>query len=131
LSKLTAAGIHAGLIVAPVLPGITDDLPHLEALFGAAREAGARFLHAGPLRLYPAIRERFLPLLEEHFPDLAARYRAAYAGSGSAPRTYARALTRRIRRLQARFGFEVNDGMVDRYRSRLPVLQEELPLGGR
>ena len=131
LAKLTAAGINAGLIVAPVLPGITDDLPHLEALFSAAREAGARFLHAGPLRLYPAIRERFLPLLEEHFPALADRYRAAYAGSGSAPRRYARALSRRIKRLQARFGFAVNDGMVDRYRSRLPVLQEELPLAGR
>jgi len=128
LAKLTAAGINAGLIVAPVLPGITDDLPHLEALFSAAREAGARFLHAGPLRLYPAIRERFLPLLDEHFPDLAARYRAAYVGSGSAPRDYARALSRRIKRLQARFGFAVNDGMVDRYRNRLPVMQEELPL---
>jgi len=131
LAKLTSAGINAGLIVAPVLPGITDDVPHLEALFHAAREAGARFLHAGPLRLYPAIRERFLPLLDEHFPALAARYRAAYAGSGAAPRGYARALSRRIRRLQARFGFAVNDGMVDRYRSRLPVVQEELPLGGR
>lgn len=131
LAKLTAAGINAGLIVAPVLPGITDDLPHLEALFGAAREAGARFLHAGPLRLYPAIRDRFLPLLEQHFPNLAARYRTAYAGSGSAPRAYGRALSRRIKRLQARFGFTVNDGMVDRYRSRLPVLQEELPLAER
>jgi DNA repair photolyase len=125
---LTAAGINAGLIVAPVLPGITDDLPHLEALFAAARDAGARFLHAGPLRLYPAIRDRFLPVLDQHFPDLAARYRAAYAGRGSAPPPYARALTRRIKRLQARFGFTVNDGMVDRYRQRLPVLQEELPL---
>jgi DNA repair photolyase len=128
LAKLTAAGINAGLIVAPVLPGITDDVPHLEALFGAARDAGARFLHAGPLRLYPAIRDRFLPLLEEHFPHLAARYRAAYAGRSSAPRAYARALTRRIRRLQARYGFPVNDGMVDRYKSRLPVMQEELAL---
>jgi DNA repair photolyase len=131
LAKLTAAGINAGLIVAPVLPGITDDVPHLEALFGAARDAGARFLHAGPLRLYPAIRERFLPLLEQHFPALAARYRAAYVGGGSAPRAYARALSRRIKRLQARFGFAVNDGMVDRYRNRLPVLQGELPLGAR
>jgi DNA repair photolyase len=128
LAKLTAAGINAGLIVAPVLPGITDDLPRLEALFRAAREAGARFLHAGPLRLYPAIRDRFLPLLEEHFPDLAARYRAAYASSSSAPRAYARALNRRIRRLQARFGFTVNDGMVDRYRTRRPPAQESLPL---
>ena len=128
LAKLTAAGINAGLIVAPVLPGITDDLPRLEALFSAAREAGARFIHAGPLRLYPAIRDRFLPLLEEHFPALADRYRAAYAGSGSAPRDYARALNRRIRKLQARFGFTVNDGMVDRYRPGLPPVQESLPL---
>src|SRR5205807_9029910 len=58
LRRLTAAGLNAGLIVAPVLPGVTDDLPRLEALFGAARDAGARFLHAGPLRLYPAIRDR-------------------------------------------------------------------------
>jgi DNA repair photolyase len=128
LEKLTAAGINAGLIVAPVLPGITDDVPHLEELFRSAREAGARFLHAGPLRLYPAIRDRFLPLLDEHFPQLAARYRAAYAGRSSAPRAYSQALTRRIRRLQARFGFPVNDGMVDRYKSRLPVMQEELAL---
>jgi DNA repair photolyase len=126
LAKLVAAGVNAGLIVAPVLPGITDDMSHLEALFQAAREAGARFIHAGPLRLYPAIRDRFLPLLDEHFPQLAARYRAAYATRSSAPRAYAQALQRRIRRLQARFGFPVNDGMVDRYKSRLPVLQPEL-----
>src|SRR5205085_2359521 len=47
LRRLTAAGITAGLIVAPVLPGITDDVPHLEALFQAAREAGARLVTAG------------------------------------------------------------------------------------
>jgi len=94
----------------------------------AARAAGARFLHAGPLRLYPAIRDRFLPLLDEHFPELAARYRAAYATRSSAPRAYARALNRRIRRLQARFGFAVNNGMADRYRPGRPPVQESLPL---
>src|SRR5439155_14103637 len=128
LKRLTDAGVRAGLIVAPVLPGITDDVAHLEALFQAAREAGARFLHAGSLRLYPAIRDRFLPLLDEHFPQLAARYRHAYATRSSAPRAYARALSRRVRRLQARFGFPANDGMVDRYKSQLPVLQGELEL---
>ena len=128
LAKLATAGINAGLIVAPVLPGITDDMRHLEALFQGAREAGARFIHAGPLRLYPAIRDRFLPLLDAHFPDLAARYRRAYAGSSSAPRVYARALNRRIRRLQARFGFPVNDEMVNRYRPRRPAVQGSLPL---
>src|SRR2546427_655608 len=128
LRRLTAAGLNAGLIVAPVLPGVTDDLPRLEALFGAAREAGARFLHAGPLRLYPAIRDRFLPVLEQHFPELAARYRRAHARQSAAPRTYAAALTRRIKRLQQRFGFPVNDGMRDRYRPRREPAQRELGL---
>src|SRR5438876_11021415 len=129
LARLTAAGINAGLIVAPVLPGITDDRPHLEALFRAAREAGARFVHAGPLRLYAAVRDRFLPVLETHFPGLADRYRRAYGGGRSnAPRDYARALAARVKRLQARCGFPVNDGMRDRYRPRRPRGQGELGL---
>src|SRR5438128_162006 len=60
LQRLADAGVRVGLIVAPVLPGITDDIPHLEALFQAARDAGAKFVHAGPLRLYPAVRDRAL-----------------------------------------------------------------------
>src|SRR5256712_875945 len=91
LERLANAGVRVGLIVAPVLPGVTDDLPHLEALFQAAREAGARFVHTGPLRLYPAVRDRFLPMLEERFPHLVARYRRAYEGRSGAPRDYARA----------------------------------------
>jgi DNA repair photolyase len=128
LQRLTQAGVNAGLIVAPVLPGITDDLSHLEALFQAARVAGARFIHGGPLRLYPAVRDCFLPVLQRHFPHLVARYRRAYARQSGAPGAYARALSRRIRRLQARFGFPVNEGMVDRYKQRLPALQAELEL---
>ncbi len=128
LAKLTGAGINAGLIVAPVLPGITDDRPHLEALFRAAREAGARFVHGGPLRLYPAVRDRFLPVLAAHYPGLTERYRRAYARASHAPRDYARALAARLKALQGRFGFPVNDGMVDRYRPRRPRLQGELGL---
>jgi DNA repair photolyase len=123
--KLSAAGLNVGLIVAPVLPGVTDDRRHLEALFRAAREAGARFVYASPLRLYPAIRDRFLPVLERHSPELAARYRTAYARQGAAPKVYARALIRRVQRLQAEFEFPVNRGMQDRYEKRLPPIQPD------
>ncbi len=128
LKRLADAGIRVGLIVAPVLPGITDDVPHLEALFQAAREAGARFVHAGPLRLYPAVRDRFLPMLEARFPQLVARYRRAYQGRSGVPRDYARALAARIKQLQARFGFPVNEGMTDRYGRRLAPVQRDLGL---
>lgn len=127
LRRLTRAGVNAGLIVAPVLPGITDDRERLDALFGAAREAGARFIHASPLRLYPGIRDRFLPVLDAHFPHLAARYRRAYTGRGAAPPAYARALARRIRRLQIRHGFPTRD-MRDRYEKHAAVAQWELGL---
>jgi DNA repair photolyase len=128
LKRLSEAGVHVGLIVAPVLPGISDDLPHLEALFGAARDAGAKFVHAGPLRLYAGIRDRFLPVLDGQFPHLSARYRRAYRKRSHAPPEYARALAARIQRLQSRFGFPVNDGMVDRYERRRAAPQPALPL---
>jgi DNA repair photolyase len=126
LHRLSEAGINAGLIVAPILPGITDDRPHLEALFTAARDAGAKFVHAGPLRLYDGVRDRFLPVLEAEFPHLVDRYARAYAHQSSAPREYASALRRRIQRLQARFGMPVNRGMQDRYQGRRPAPQVEL-----
>src|SRR5207253_1538336 len=128
LERLADSGVRVGLIVAPVLPGITDDVPHLEALFQAAREAGARFVHSGPLRLYAAVRDRFFPVLDERFPLLAARYRRAYDGRSGVPRDYARALSARIKRLQARFRFPVNEGMADRYGRRLAPAQQELGL---
>jgi DNA repair photolyase len=127
LQRLAAANLNAGLIVAPVLPGITDAVGPLDALFQAARRAGAGFLSASPLRLYPGIRDRFLPVLDEHFPELANRYRMAFAGRSAAPRAYASALARRVRRLQVKYGFPVR-GMQDRYEKRRLRLQEELPL---
>ncbi len=122
LKRLADAGVHVGLIVTVLY--VLD----LEALFQAAREAGARFVHAGPLRLYSAVRDRFLPMLEAQFPHLVARYRRAYEGRSGVPRDYARALAARIKQLQARFGFPVNEGMADRYGRRLAPAQGELRL---
>ena len=128
LKKLTDARINAGLIVAPVLPGISDDIAHLEALFQAAREAGAKFIHAGPLRLYAGVRDHFLPVIEKEFPRLADRYVRAYARHASAPRAYAAALKQRIQTLQRKYGFPVNRGMEDRYQRRQLAPQTQLGL---
>jgi len=130
LKKLVDAGVHAGLIVAPVLPGITDDIARLDALFAAAKEAGALFVHAGALRLYAAVRDRFLGVLEEHFPALVPRYIKAYARQGGAPKEYAQALSRRIEKLRRRHGFKNHSGLIDRYRPVNMPVQGELELRG-
>ena len=109
LSKLSAAGLNAGLIVAPVLPGINDSVASLEALLRAASDAGARFAHPAPLRLYASMRDYFLRIIDAHFPELATRYREVYQGLGLAPRHYSKALSRRFRAIAARHHLRVDE----------------------
>lgn len=104
LRKLRDAGLNAGVIVAPVLPGITDSVFHIDALMRAAKKARAAFVQPSVLRLDSAVLERFVPLVEQHFPTLAPRYRAAYAGGQHAPQPYIDAVTRRFRRIAHRRG---------------------------
>jgi DNA repair photolyase len=118
LRRLTAGGIDAGLIVAPIIPGITDDWAGLARLMEAAKEAGARYVIGSALRLGPAARHRFLPVLEREFPDLYERYRRHYATSDMTSRSYQDALTRRLNALRQAFGF-AGDEASSRRRRRL------------
>lgn len=106
LTRLVEAGLHAGVMMAPVLPGITDDVAHLTALMRAAKDAGAAFVHAAPLRLYPPIRRRFLPVVAEEFPDLLPRYECAFDARGQVTSAYQAALKRRVAQLRRELGLE-------------------------
>jgi DNA repair photolyase len=109
LARLSAAGIHAGLLLAPIVPGVTDDREGLHRLMAAAKEAGARYVIGSALRLGPAARHRFLPHLEREFPDLAERYRKHYGDREGVSREYQEALTRRLDHLQAELGFPLDE----------------------
>jgi DNA repair photolyase len=108
LARLSAAGIHAGLLLAPIVPGVTDDREGLFRLMSAAKEAGARYVIGSALRLGPAARHRFLPHLAREFPELAERYRNHYGEREGVSREYQEALTRRLDRLQQELGFPVD-----------------------
>ncbi len=105
LARLRQAGIQAGALIAPIIPGITDDWKGLAALMEKAREAGACWVSGGALRLGPAARAGFLPILRKEFPDLVARYERRYGKSQHAGKDYEKALAIRIRTLQQAFGF--------------------------
>lgn len=109
LARLSAAGIHAGLLLAPIVPGVTDDREGLYRLMAAAKEAGARYVIGSALRLGPAARHRFLPHLEREFPDLAERYRRHYGEREGVSRDYQEALTRRLEGLQRELGFPLDE----------------------
>jgi DNA repair photolyase len=129
LEKLARAGIHAGVLIAPVLPGITDDVPHLEALMRAAKDAGAAFARADPLRLYPPIKRRFLGVVDQEFPALLARYERAFDVRGFVTKEYAAALNRRVAQLRTKTGF-AKDAHLDApaRRSAEDVVQWEMSL---
>jgi DNA repair photolyase len=122
LRRLTQGGVYAGLIVAPIIPGITDDWAGLARLMEAAKEAGARYVIGSALRLGPAARHRFLPVLEREFPALYERYRRHYAGSDMASRSYQDALTRRLNALRQAYGF-AGDEASKRRRQRLEAAE--------
>lgn len=67
IRELSAAGIPTGVMVAPVVPGLTDH--EMPAILEAAAEAGARSAGYVPLRLPFAVKELFEEWLERHFPD--------------------------------------------------------------
>lgn len=104
LTRLREAGIYAGLLIAPILPGITDGWGHLAQLFEAAQEARASYVHGAPLRLGPAARTGFLPVLEREFPELVDRYRLRYGSRVHAGKDYEKALQQRLKSLRTAFG---------------------------
>ena len=79
IARLRAHGIEVGVNVMPVLPGITDSPQSVDALVRAVKAADASYLGACALRLQRTARDRYLPFIEVEFPELASRYRGAYA----------------------------------------------------
>ncbi|MBA3473339.1 MAG: radical SAM protein, partial [Rubrobacter sp.] len=67
IEALAQAGIPVGVMIAPIIPGLTDH--EIPALLSAAAEAGAGFAAYTPVRLPYAVRPLFEDWLERHFPE--------------------------------------------------------------
>ena len=92
IAELTRAGVPAGVMVAPMIPGLND--AEMEGIMEAAARAGAR--HAGYtlLRLPHELRQMFEDWLQTHFPNRARHVlsliRETRSGALSDPRFYHR-----------------------------------------
>lgn len=104
IARLRAHGIEVGVNVMPVLPGITDAPPLLDALVRSIASAEASYVGACALRLQSTARKRYLPFIEAEFPHLAERYRSAYARSHQMGDRYREGLRAHFRALCARYG---------------------------
>jgi len=102
MRTLRQHGIRAGIFLSPILPGLTDDTEHLEAVVAAAAEHGADFVWGSSLRLGPGISEYYLPFIERTYPALAERYGRLYRRN-SAPGEYTAMVQRRVDELKRHY----------------------------
>src|SRR5580704_16970073 len=70
LAALAAAGVPCGVMVAPVIPAITDH--EMERILEACAAAGARWAGYVLLRLPYEVKDLFREWLAAHYPDRAA-----------------------------------------------------------
>ncbi len=101
---LNQAGVAAGVICAPVLPGITDASRDLEALVRATADAGGKYIFANALFLKPCSAAVFLPFVEKEFPDLAESYRQRFASRAFMPAAYRKRISQLMAKLRRKCG---------------------------
>jgi DNA repair photolyase len=101
--QLNAAGVPCGVLVAPVLPGISDSPAQLEEVVTACVQAGATSISTIALHLRPGVREHFLTWLRSHDADRAEEYEQRYRRS-YLPAAEQKALAAQVKEIAGRAG---------------------------
>lgn len=102
---LRDAGLPCGVLVAPVLPWLTDSTEHLDGLLAELAAAGATGVTALPLHLRGSVKPWFLRWLADERPDLVGRYRRLYGSGAYVSAEYKDWLHARLAPLLVRHGF--------------------------
>ena len=101
--ELIDAGINAGVLMAPIVPGFTSSRSKVEATIKAIADHGARFVGCAVMHLEDGTRDHFLRFIEESFPSMLPGLTRLYAKK-HAPAAYRKEVEAMVRVLQARYG---------------------------
>ena len=105
-ARLRESGLRCEVLIAPILPYLSDSPAQLRRVVAASAEAGAVTVTPIVLHLRPGAREWYLAWLQREHPRLVSRYRRLYAAGSYADREYQRRITGRVRALAAEYGIE-------------------------
>jgi DNA repair photolyase len=90
MRALAEAGIRTGALIAPVLPGLSDDPAQLHAVAQAILDSGGHIIGVSALHLRSGTKEHFLRWLSGFDADLYRDYLRRYRDGAYAPRHYSR-----------------------------------------
>lgn len=106
IRAIREAGFDCGVLLAPVLPGLSDSREHLTTAVERIAEAGATSLTVIPLHLRPGAREWFWQWLSTHHPALLRYYRRLYGRGAYVGAQYRDWLAERVAPLLAEHGLD-------------------------
>src|SRR2546425_6493378 len=106
LRSLAQAGVPVAVLLAPVIPGITDHPKQLAAVVMAAKDYGASSLWTNAVHLGDVTRQAFFQYLERKRPELIPEYERMYGGK-YAPSDYRRRIQDVAAAPELRSGFGV------------------------
>ena len=107
--ELVDAGVDAGVLMAPIVPGFSSSRTKLERTVQAIADHGARFVGCNVMYLQDGTRSHFMNLLEREFPAMVPRYAKLYAKKYP-PESYRNEVQGMVRTLQRRYGLTARDG---------------------
>jgi DNA repair photolyase len=99
---LREAGVNAGVLMAPVVPGFTTQPAKLDATIRAIADHGAAFMGANIMYLKGGTKDHFMGFLAHAFPHMVEGYNRLYAGAYASPE-YVTAVRGMIGAIQKRY----------------------------
>ncbi|MDP9797940.1 DNA repair photolyase [Catenuloplanes nepalensis] len=106
VAALTDAGFAVSVLMAPILPGLTDTAASIDETVAAIARSGAVSVTPLPLHLRPGAREWYARWIGRHHPHLVPRYRELYRAGSYAPRAYQREVAALVRTAARRHGLD-------------------------
>jgi DNA repair photolyase len=104
--QLTDAGFAVGVLMAPILPGLTDTDEAIDTTVAALAKAGAAHLTPISLHLRPGAKEWYAAWLAREHPELVGRYRELYGGRAYLDKAYQREVSARVASAARRHGLD-------------------------
>jgi DNA repair photolyase len=124
VARLRQAGLKAGILCSPLLPGITDTGRALDSMAKRAKQADASFFSAQPLFLKPCSKEIYLGFIRQHFPALEPMYARRFAANAFVSQAYRKRIEEMVKAVCARHFLNRRSGDALLTRELGPVMTE-------
>jgi DNA repair photolyase len=106
--ELVDAGINAGVLMAPIVPGFSSATSKLERTVKAIADHGARFVGCNVMHLQDGTRTHFMKFIERDFPSMLPRFEKLYAKK-YAPDAYTQQIKGLVQILEERYGLTTRE----------------------